>query len=99
VISYQQVRDLGVQEFIRVLELCGLGSRRPIKNVARTQQMLFIADLIVTAQDENTGRIVGVARSLTEFQLQLPTSAMGACGFCLHISMPESEGALICRWQ
>ena len=37
-IRYQQTPDLGVQDFIRVLELSGLGSRRPIEKIARIQQ-------------------------------------------------------------
>jgi predicted N-acetyltransferase YhbS len=48
-----------------VLELSGLGERRPITDTDRLRQMLENATLILTARDE--GRLVGIARSVTDF--------------------------------
>jgi predicted N-acetyltransferase YhbS len=41
------------------------GIRRPVEDLARMEKMIAAADLIVTARED--GRLVGVARSLTDF--------------------------------
>jgi GNAT superfamily N-acetyltransferase len=59
---------LAVADFRRVLAESGLGARRPLDDDARLAEMLAGAGLVVSARlaDEG-GRIVGVARCLTDF--------------------------------
>lgn len=63
-IVYAVEPGLPLADFIAVLERSGLGARRPMGDPVRLQKMLDGADLIVTARDD--GRIVGVARSITD---------------------------------
>ena len=65
-IEYQIENDLLVEEFRSVLIRSTLGERRPIDEAERLEAMLENANLIVTARDGN--KLVGVARSLTDFQ-------------------------------
>ena len=64
-ILYAVEPDLGAGEFIDVLSRSGLGERRPLADRPRIEAMLRNADLIVTARAG--GRLVGVARSVTDF--------------------------------
>ncbi|MEM8525254.1 MAG: GNAT family N-acetyltransferase [Bacteroidota bacterium] len=64
-ISYQIENDLSVKEFKSVLIQSTLGERRPIDEPERLSTMLKHANLIITARDGE--RLVGVARSLTDF--------------------------------
>ncbi|MFN4147280.1 MAG: GNAT family N-acetyltransferase [Runella sp.] len=64
-ITYQLEPHLTVEEFRAVLIASTLGQRRPIDDTPRLEAMLRQANLIVTARIE--GRLVGVARSLTDF--------------------------------
>ncbi|MBP1643707.1 MAG: family N-acetyltransferase [Acidobacteria bacterium] len=57
---------LSIEEFRTVLVESTLGERRPVEEPARLGKMLAHANLVVTARDES-GRLVGVARSLTDF--------------------------------
>jgi predicted N-acetyltransferase YhbS len=52
-------------EFVDLLARTSLGARRPIDDLARIARMLEQADVIVTARI--SGRLVGVARALTDF--------------------------------
>lgn len=54
-------------QFTDLLEKSGLASRRPANDLARLQRMLDNADLIVTASLVETGQLVGIARSLTDW--------------------------------
>jgi ribosomal protein S18 acetylase RimI-like enzyme len=54
---------LGVDEYIDVVRSSGLN--RPIDDRGRIERMLAHANLIVTARQ--AGRLVGLARSLTDF--------------------------------
>ncbi|MDA1091329.1 MAG: GNAT family N-acetyltransferase [Proteobacteria bacterium] len=65
-ITYAIEDGLGVEEFIDVLKRSGLDARRPVDKPDVIQAMVDNADLTVTARDEN-GRLVGVARSVTDF--------------------------------
>jgi ribosomal protein S18 acetylase RimI-like enzyme len=56
---------LDVDEAIEVLLLSSLGERRPIDDRSIVQDMLTHGNLIVTARDG--GRLVGFARTLTDF--------------------------------
>ncbi|TVP73258.1 MAG: GNAT family N-acetyltransferase [Rhodobacteraceae bacterium] len=65
-ITYQQER-VSAQDFADILRASGLAARRPADDLARLQQMLEGAALVVTARDGATGQLVGLARSLTDF--------------------------------
>ncbi|AJE47285.1 GNAT family N-acetyltransferase [Celeribacter indicus] len=58
--------DLSAGEFVALLEASTLAERRPVGDPDRIAAMLAGADLIVTARD-GTRRLVGVARSVTDF--------------------------------
>jgi predicted N-acetyltransferase YhbS len=64
-IVYALEPALSAPEFRAVLAACTLGGRRPIDEPARLEQMLRNADVIVTARD--AGKLVGVARAVTDF--------------------------------
>lgn len=64
-ITYQQESDLSPEEFIDVLERSTLAQRRPVNDINRIRQMLANANLTVTAR--LNGKLIGVARSLTDF--------------------------------
>lgn len=57
---------LGVDEFTSILQRSTLAERRPVGERQRLEQMLRAADLIATARLD-TGLLVGIARSLTDF--------------------------------
>lgn len=65
-ITCAREEDLGVEAFVDILERSGLAARRPVADRARIAAMLAGASLIVGARDDE-GRLVGVARSLTDF--------------------------------
>lgn len=69
---------LDVGEFRRVLADSGLGSIRPIGDPGRLQQMLDAADLVLTARTMD-GRLVGVARCLTDFSWCAYLSDLAVC--------------------
>jgi ribosomal protein S18 acetylase RimI-like enzyme len=62
-IAYAREDDLGADEYIDVVRKSGLV--RPIEDRARIERMLADANLIVTARQD--GKLVGLARSLTDF--------------------------------
>jgi ribosomal protein S18 acetylase RimI-like enzyme len=64
-IAYAVESDLDPADFIDVLQRCSLGARRPVGRPEQIARMVQGASLVVTARD--TGRLVGVARSLTDF--------------------------------
>jgi GNAT superfamily N-acetyltransferase len=64
-IEYREEKNLTTEEFINVLKNSTLGERRPIDDLQRISSMLRYANLIITARHE--GKLVGVARSLTDF--------------------------------
>jgi ribosomal protein S18 acetylase RimI-like enzyme len=57
--------DLKAAEFIDVLNRSGLGVRRPVDDPARMQRMIDFATVVLCARDD--GKLVGVARSLSDF--------------------------------
>ncbi|KRA81636.1 GNAT family N-acetyltransferase [Altererythrobacter sp. Root672] len=65
-ISYQ-VETITAHQFVDILARSGLGARRPVEDLPRLQRMLDGADLVITARESATGKIVGVARSLTDW--------------------------------
>jgi GNAT superfamily N-acetyltransferase len=64
-VTYQLEPDLLPAEFIDVLVRSTLAERRPVHDAETIRVMLANADVIVTARV--AGRLVGVARSLSDF--------------------------------
>jgi predicted GNAT superfamily acetyltransferase len=64
-VLYQIEPSLSADEFVDVLRRSTLAERRPVADAAAIAGMLAHAGLIVTARIG--GRLVGVARSLTDF--------------------------------
>ena len=64
-ISYKVENELGVDEFIDILNKSTLAERRPVDDKPRLEMMLKNANLIITARDK--GKLVGVSRALTDF--------------------------------
>lgn len=64
-IAYAVEERLTVPEFLDVLHRSTLAERRPVGEPDRVAKMVAHANLFVTARDG--GRLVGVARSLTDF--------------------------------
>jgi predicted N-acetyltransferase YhbS len=64
-ITYRLGNDLDLDEVIAVYRDSTLGLRRPIDDRDRMKQMLERANLVVSAWDG--GRMVGIARSLSDF--------------------------------
>ena len=64
-INYALESELAADEFRGVLVASTLGERRPVEDLARLDEMLRNADVVVTARD--AGRLVGVSRAITDF--------------------------------
>lgn len=64
-IEYSHTRAITVGQFKQLLEESGLGARRPIDNERCLDGMLAGADVVVTAWAG--GRLIGIARSMTDF--------------------------------
>ncbi|MBU0631620.1 GNAT family N-acetyltransferase [bacterium] len=64
-IEYKFDPELTREQFIDILKRSTLAQRRPIDDAECIDGMLENADIIVTATDTN--KIVGVARSVTDF--------------------------------
>jgi GNAT superfamily N-acetyltransferase len=64
-ITYRTSGDLDLDRVIDLYRASTLGERRPVDDRDRMAQMLAEANLIVTAWDGD--RLVGIARSLTDF--------------------------------
>jgi len=56
----------------------GLGRIRPVDDLGRLQQMLHAADVVLTARDTG-GRLVGVARCITDFSWCAYLSDLAVC--------------------
>ena len=64
-INYTTTQSITSSEFVDILERSTLGERRPIDNKKCIQGMLDHADILALALDN--GKIVGVARAVTDF--------------------------------
>ena len=64
-IRYQTEPQLSSREFVDLLVRSTLAERRPVAEPQRILAMLARADLLVTARSAD--RLVGVARSITDF--------------------------------
>lgn len=65
-IEYRTHFPISAQQYIDVLNQTSLGARRPLAEIERIEAMLQHANLLVSAWDNS--ELVGVARSLTDFQ-------------------------------
>ncbi|WP_417269883.1 GNAT family N-acetyltransferase [Celeribacter sp.] len=74
-VSYTIEPDLTAEAFLDVLRRSTLAERRPIEDVDKIAGMVAGADVIVTARDE-TGTLLGVARSITDFHFALYCSEL-----------------------
>lgn len=64
-IIYTVEAIVDVNEFRHLLNVSGLGQRRPVDDTARLSAMLANANLILTAR--MNGKLVGIARAMTDF--------------------------------
>ena len=64
-ILYAVESDVEPEEFVEILRRSGLAERRPVEQLDRVRRMVENANLMVCARDD--GRLVGVARSVTDF--------------------------------
>lgn len=64
--------DLGIDDFVGLLEAAGIAGKRPTMDRDRIWTMLANSNLIITARVQ--GALVGVARALTDF------------AFCCYVS-------------
>jgi ribosomal protein S18 acetylase RimI-like enzyme len=64
-IEYTIEKNLSVDDFANVLNLSGLGERRPVHDKARLQEMIDGAQIMIVAKDAD--KIVGVARAITDY--------------------------------
>jgi ribosomal protein S18 acetylase RimI-like enzyme len=65
-INYQHLRSIADEEFVDLLKRSTLSDRRPIDDPKSVGAMLRYANLLCTAWHDS--RLVGVARSLTDFE-------------------------------
>jgi ribosomal protein S18 acetylase RimI-like enzyme len=66
-IDYRLGNDLDLDEVIDVYRRSTLGERRPVDDRARMKQMLERANLVISAWDGARARMVGIARSISDF--------------------------------
>lgn len=64
-IKYQIENKISIDEFKNVLVNSTLGERRPVDDEETLSKMIEHGNLIVTAREN--GKLIGVARSLTDF--------------------------------
>jgi len=65
-VVYAQEQQLSVEDYCAVLATTYMGDRRPLGNPERVAAMLAGSNMIVTARDDETGAILGVARAFTD---------------------------------
>ena len=65
-ITYAIEDGLAAEEFVDVLKRSGLAARRPVDRPDVIRAMVENADLVISARDGG-GRLVGAARSVTDF--------------------------------
>ena len=64
-IEYQIENKISIDEFKSILVNSTLGERRPVNDEETLSKMIEHGNLIVTAREN--GKLIGVARSLTDF--------------------------------
>ncbi len=80
-ITYQVEPDLNADAFIDVLRRSTLAERRPVDDARVIEGMLRHADVIATARDAE-GRLVGVARAITDFHFCTYLSDLAVAADC-----------------
>ena len=65
-ITYAREDAVSAEEFEAVLAASGLGTIRPVGDRDRLQRMLDNANIVMTARTAD-GRMVGIARAVTDF--------------------------------
>ena len=78
-IVYAQDQNLGVEDYVAVLDATTMRSKRPLTNTARIGEMLANANFIVTARED--GVILGLARCITDFSW---------IAYCAELAVKES---------
>lgn len=71
---------LDLDEVLDVYRTSGLGERRPIDDTARFREMLDNANLVLVARDNDTGKLIGIARSISDFSYVTYLSDMAVDG-------------------
>lgn len=67
-IVYARELEVGLADFMDVLERSGLAERRPMERRDVLEKMVAGADLWITARDASAdGKIIGLARALSDF--------------------------------
>jgi GNAT superfamily N-acetyltransferase len=79
-VDYALEPGLGAAEFAAVLRASTLGERRPVDDLARLDAMLRKADIVATARID--GRLVGVARAVSDFCYCTYLSDLAVDGDC-----------------
>ena len=64
-VGYTVEAEISADEFVEILRRSGLAERRPVEQLDRIRRMVENANLIVCARED--GRLVGLARSVTDF--------------------------------
>ena len=77
-----QRETISAAQFADILDRSGLGVRRPVADLARLQKMLDGADLVVTAREDETDQIIGVARALTDWSFACYLSDLAVDARC-----------------
>ncbi len=75
--TYRLGNDLDVEQVIALYQASTLADRRPVKDRARIEQMIAGASLIVSAWDGE--RLVGLARTLTDFSYVAYVADLAVC--------------------
>lgn len=77
-IAYQSEPQLSAEAFIDLLHRSGLAARRPVEDGERIAAMLANAGLVLTAREAD-GRLVGVARCLSDMAYVCYASDLAVC--------------------
>jgi GNAT superfamily N-acetyltransferase len=76
-IEYKVNAPIDAAQFIDLLERSGLAERRPIGDIACIEGILANSNLVLTAWDAS--RLIGVARSVTDFHYACYLSDLAVC--------------------
>ena len=76
-ITYRRGNDLDLASVIELYRASTLGERRPVEDSERMRLMLANANLVVTAWDGE--RLVGIARSVSDFSYATSLSDLAVC--------------------
>jgi len=80
--------DLDVEEVLEVYRDSGLGDRRPIEDQERFTAMVRNANLVVVCRQD--GRLVGIARSISDFSYVTYLSDIAVRRDCQRMGMGQA---------